>query len=136
MKPRFCIFLIAIFLTAAVQAQDNHDSSQPDDIYTFRVLVRIDAGDVTRQELMLAAGAMGELELGNGYRLEFTAPGLAPVGTESATIILRYRQQDKWLPVHTYRQPLRGRHDYTAGYLICRQQVTLVSPVGDSLPGC
>ena len=135
LRPLLCLLFLA--LPVVLQAQDDPYAERVlSGTYAFQVRARIDQSSTETLELELEPGATDTLDLGNGYRVAITAPALAPEGTESALLVLSRSENERWLPLHTYRQPLRGRKNLLVGYRVCRQQVTLHYPVGDAVPAC
>lgn len=131
MKTKYTMLLF-LALSPSLQAQLTVQT----DPYDFEILVRVDDSGQRTLDATLDPGAMDTLDLGNGYRLGIVTPAAAPKGTESVDFTLSVNTDDDWLPLHTYRQPMRDKHFLKLGYRVCEQQVTLFNPVGDTLPGC
>jgi len=99
----------------------------------FSALVRVDDADVINIDRQLAPGGMESIALEKGYTMEITSPSSA---LGSVTVILEQQAGEDHKRLHTMREPVRHGRITRFGYLICGDDISVISPAGESLPAC
>jgi hypothetical protein len=103
--------------------------------YSLNAYVRVGHSPADVAELTVPLGAVASIDLANDLRLEFSTPAPDAEEQQTVTTLLR-RSSGDTIVLHTTRQGGVVENPRSNAYLVCRDEVTFMSPAPGTLPDC